>query len=92
MQVGAGETVDCTATNVSTRTVTNIRITIRNFAGDPATPATLCQSKEPFASCAGGYSPGVNGHLFCEVTSDQGAKGLRATLLNLDTGASSDAR
>ncbi len=91
--VGAGQFVSCRATNTSAdKPLTGVQITMRR-PGGTLFASTFCSTVEPLATCgnASSSSPGP-GSVSCEVTSDKGAKLLRATLVNEVTGASSDAR
>ncbi len=84
------ETMRCTVVNATNRSITNVVLNIRR--GDGTIRLTGCNTNlSPLRGCSTGVS-GDAEFLFCEVTSDQGGKGLRATLVNDATGASSDAR
>ena len=52
-----------------------------------------CETVLPLNTCGvAAVDSEAMGTLYCEATSDQGAKKLRATLVNEGTGGSSDAR
>jgi hypothetical protein len=77
----------CSVTNVSTKSLTGVLVYMRKTDGSLA--STLdCGDLSPSESCPGtiGGSPSLFGWFSCEATSDQGAKGLRATLVNVTAG------
>jgi hypothetical protein len=90
--VGASQTYGCPVLNHSTKTLTGVIARIRDsegvvFCQNPCTellPQDVCD-----ATCTAGGAPGF---VYCEASSDQGIKALRATLVNVTTGASSEAR
>jgi hypothetical protein len=87
-----GEGFSCSAVNVSTRTITAVVVTLRKADGLEVT-SFGCPTLDPFEACPlVGASGSALGLSSCEVTSAQGAKGLRGTLQNLVNGGTSDAR
>jgi len=78
--VGAvGQTVICYAVNASsTKTLTNVKVTYRNLGGGSAGSGT-CAAVGPRETCPTEVDLLNTGALYCEVTSDQGAKQGRAS-------------
>lgn len=77
----------CSALNVSTKTLTGVTVYMREADGTLA--STLgCGELAPSRSCPAslGGSPSEFGWFSCEAISDQGAKGLRVTIVNQTAG------
>ena len=88
----SGETFTCQVVNVTERPIDDVVVRIRNQLGVVLAGGS-CETLDPFESC--GFT--VNDadeeiRASCEADSARGARGLRATLQNHDTGATSDAR
>ena len=85
--VGDGQRRSCRATNISDKkTLTDVRTTMYRSDGTQIA-SSGCGAVAPFASC-GNFSattPGP-GFIWCQATSKQGKKFLRATLSNETTG------
>lgn len=88
-----GQELLCWAINTSpTKTMTNVRVTFRAIDGSPNGSGS-CAAVGPRETCPVDVEiTSSTNPLYCEITADQGAKRLRATLSNRTTGASSDAR
>ena len=90
--VGASQTYGCPVLNSSNKVATNVISRIRDAAGvihcvnpcDELQPADVCDN-----TCTSISAPGF---VYCDVASDPANKLLRATLINVTTGASSEAR
>lgn len=91
VRVTIDDWLDCHAVNATQRNIENVRVVVRNQVAEEINGST-CPSVPPSGSCGLLIVVEENTVANCEVTSDRGAKGLRATLSNTTTGASSDAR
>jgi hypothetical protein len=89
LYVEANDAYTCAATNGSRATVTNVVFTIRKWNGAVVESGTCLSANSGDACPFGPFSTGATlTWIVCEVTADQGAKGLRVTLQNIDGGAS----
>ena len=88
LYVKANDAYTCAATNGSRGTVTNVTFTIRKWNGALVDSGT-CTSANPGEACPFGpfSTTATLTWIVCEVTSDQGAKGLRVTFQNIDGGS-----
>ena len=90
-----GQELLCWAINTSpTKTMTHVKVTFRGIDGLQDGSGS-CAAVGPRETCPVDIeitSGSSTLPRYCEFTSDQGAKNLRATLSNSTTGASSDAR
>jgi hypothetical protein len=88
LYVKANDSYTCAATNGSRGTVTNVTFTIRRWNGT-VIDTGACGSAQPGNVCPFGpfSNPNTLTWLVCEVTSDQGARGLRVTFQNIDGGS-----
>lgn len=88
LYVKANDSYTCAATNGSRGTVTNVTFTIRKWNGALVDSGT-CASANPGEACPFGpfSTMATLTWIVCEVSSDQGAKGLRVTFQNIDGGS-----